>query len=89
MEEKEVEETTEKKLPFGLTTALLSAIVFLSGYIKVKDNQVAQWVDKAIACEQDKIKRLDQSLLETKELLYTTQELIKYNDSVNKTKRKK
>lgn len=67
---------TEKKFSLGFIAALLTAIIFLSGYVKIKDIEVTKWIEKAIDCEEDKIKRLDQSLYETKELLNRSQELL-------------
>ena len=78
---------TEKKYSLGFIAALLTAIVFLAGYVKVKDNQVFEWVDKHNQCELDKIDRLDKSLYEMTSLLTKTQELIRKNDSINYRKK--
>jgi hypothetical protein len=80
-------ELTEKKYSLGFIAALLTAIVFLAGYVKVKDNQVFDWVEKHNQCELDKIERLDKSLLEMTSLLNKTQDLIRKNDSINSRKK--
>lgn len=80
-------ELTEKKYSLGFIAALLTAIVFLAGYVKVKDNQVFDWVEKYNQCELDKIERLDKSLLEMTSLLNKTQDLIRKNDSINSRKK--
>jgi len=80
---------TEKKYSLGFIAALLVSTAVLFGLIKSKDNEIDKWVNRTIACEQDKILRLDKSLAETQALLYSAQELVRKNDSINSANLKK
>lgn len=78
---KGIMDLTEKKYSLGFISALITAIVFLSAHVVYKDKQINRWVDKTIACEQDKIQRLDRSLEEARIVLEKTEKLLNNDTS--------